>query len=79
CHGAQVTEYLCQQLGLTGQTPDGPPRVVRFDRYGLLVALGRPGARRRVRLTFPNPLADPADLPRLLPPLRLTAATHPPH
>ncbi|RAO47507.1 DUF2470 domain-containing protein [Micromonospora saelicesensis] len=78
CHGTQVTEYLCRQLGLTEHTPDGPPRVVRIDRYGLVVALGQPGARRRVRLAFPGPVADPAELPRLLPPLRPTANARPP-
>ncbi|MFG1870896.1 DUF2470 domain-containing protein [Micromonospora arborensis] len=76
--GAQVTAYLRRQLGLTEQTPDGPPRVVRIDRYGLVVALGRPGARRRIRLAFPGPIADPAELPQLLPPLRLPAEARPP-
>ncbi|MEU5782223.1 DUF2470 domain-containing protein [Micromonospora lupini] len=74
----QVTDYLRRQLGLTEQTPDGPPRVVRIDRYGLVVALGRPGARRRVRLAFPGPVADPDELGRLLPPLRRPANAHPP-
>ncbi|MEH1169415.1 DUF2470 domain-containing protein [Micromonospora sp. CPCC 205539] len=75
---AELTEYLRRQLGLTEQTPDGPPRVVRIDRYGLVVALGRPGARRRVRLAFPGPVADPAELGRLLPPLRSPATVPPP-
>lgn len=74
----QVAAYLRRQLGLTEQTPDGPPRVVRIDRYGLVVALGRPGARRRVRLAFPCPVADPDDLVRLLPPLRHRAEVRPP-
>ncbi|MGK5741847.1 DUF2470 domain-containing protein [Micromonospora sp. URMC 103] len=66
-HGPEVTRYLRRQLGLTG---DGePPRVVRIDRYGFVVALGRPGARRRTRLSFPAPVADHAELVRLLHPM----------
>lgn len=76
---SQVTEYLRRQLGLTEQTPDGPPRVVRIDRYGLVVILGRPGARRRVRLAFPGPVADPDELAGLLPSLRHPAEARPPH
>ncbi|MEU5905674.1 DUF2470 domain-containing protein [Micromonospora sp. NPDC047527] len=75
---AEVTDYLRQQLGLTEQTPDGPPRVVRIDRYGLVVALGRPGARRRVRLAFPCPVAGPDELDGLLPTLRRRAEARPP-
>ncbi|MFC4020251.1 DUF2470 domain-containing protein [Micromonospora sp. GCM10011542] len=75
---APLTAYLRRQLGLTEQAPDGPPRVVRIDRYGMVVALGRPGARRRVRLAFPHPVADPAELARLLPPLPRLAGVHPP-
>ncbi|MGV9214762.1 DUF2470 domain-containing protein [Micromonospora sp. RB23] len=75
---AAVTDYLRRQLGLTEEAPDGPPRVVRVDRYGLVVALGRPGARRRVRLAFPCPLSGPDELGRLLPPLRRPADAHPP-
>ncbi|GAB3941085.1 DUF2470 domain-containing protein [Micromonospora vulcania] len=75
---AEVTDYLRRQLGLTEQTPDGPPRVVRIDRHGLVVVLGRPGARRRIRLAFPHPLADPADLTRLLTPSRHPASVPPP-
>ncbi|MEV4825883.1 DUF2470 domain-containing protein [Micromonospora sp. NPDC049274] len=74
----QVTDYLRRQLGLTEQTPDGPPRVVRIDRYGLVVTLGHPGARRRVRLAFPCPVADPDELGRMLPPLRRPADARPP-
>ncbi|TNH27143.1 DUF2470 domain-containing protein [Micromonospora orduensis] len=74
---SQLTEYLRRQLGLTGQTPDGPPRVVRIDRYGLVVSLGRSGARRRVRLAFPCPVADPDELAGLLPSLRRPAEARP--
>jgi hypothetical protein len=52
---------------------------VRIDRYGLVVALGRPGARRRVRLAFPDPLADADELGWLLPTLRRPAEAHPPY
>ncbi|MEH1057684.1 DUF2470 domain-containing protein [Micromonospora sp. CPCC 206171] len=64
-HEAQVTAYLRGHLGLTG----GRPRVVRLDRYGLVVAYGGPGDRRRARLAFPHPVADPAALSRLLHPM----------
>ncbi|MFF5055553.1 DUF2470 domain-containing protein [Micromonospora sp. NPDC000663] len=73
----EMTDYLRRQLGLTGQTPDGPPRVVRIDRYGLVVALGRAGGRRRVRLAFPRPVTDPDELAGLLPPLRRLAGARP--
>ncbi|MEU6075194.1 DUF2470 domain-containing protein [Micromonospora sp. NPDC047074] len=68
-HGAEVAGYLRRQLGLAGDAPDTAPRVVRIDRYGLLVSHGRPGARRRVRLEFPRPLAGQAELARILHPL----------
>ncbi|MEV1330186.1 DUF2470 domain-containing protein [Micromonospora costi] len=68
-HGPEVTRYLRRQLGLTGDDGGEPPRVVRIDRYGLVVALGRPGARRRARLSFPAPVADHAELARLLHPM----------
>ncbi|MGN9890946.1 DUF2470 domain-containing protein [Micromonospora sp. L31] len=64
-HEAQVTAYLRDHLDLTG----GRPRVVRLDRYGLVVAYGGPGDRRRARLAFPHPVADPAELSRLLHPM----------
>lgn len=67
-HGTEVAGYLCRQLGLA-DAGDAAPRVVRIDRYGLLVTHGRPGARRRVRLAFPRPLQCQAELTRLLPPL----------
>ncbi|MEH1099329.1 DUF2470 domain-containing protein [Micromonospora sp. CPCC 205561] len=68
-HAAEVAGYLRRQLGLAAGAPDTAPRVVRIDRYGLLVSHGRPGARRRVRLAFPHPLAGRAELTRLLHPL----------
>lgn len=63
-HEPQVTAYLRHRLDLSGQ-----PRVVRLDRYGLVVAHGGPGDRRRVRLAFGHPVADPAELSRLLHPM----------
>ncbi|MFC0030413.1 DUF2470 domain-containing protein [Micromonospora chaiyaphumensis] len=68
-HGDQVGAYLRTRLGRTGSEAGGPPRVVRIDRYGLLVSHGRPGARRRTRLAFAAPVADPAELARLLHPM----------
>ncbi|SCF04357.1 Protein of unknown function [Micromonospora purpureochromogenes] len=64
-HEAQVAAYLRGHLDLAG----GRPRVVRLDRYGLVVAYGGPGDRRRARLAFPHPVADPAELSRLLHPM----------
>ncbi|MGN9765041.1 DUF2470 domain-containing protein [Micromonospora sp. SD12] len=66
-HDTEVAGYLCRQLGLGDG--DAAPRVVRIDRYGLLVTHGRPGARRRVRLAFPRPLQCQAELTRFLHPL----------
>ncbi|MEV4467179.1 DUF2470 domain-containing protein [Micromonospora echinofusca] len=68
-HGTEVAGYLRRQLGLADGAGDAAPRVVRIDRYGLLVTHGRPGARRRVRLAFPRPLRCQAELTRLLHPM----------
>ncbi|SCL37349.1 Protein of unknown function [Micromonospora rhizosphaerae] len=68
-HADQVAGYLRRQLGLADDNPGGPPRVVRIDRYGMVVAYGRPGARRRARLAFPQPVSDHAELARLLHPM----------
>ncbi|MFI7488237.1 DUF2470 domain-containing protein [Micromonospora echinaurantiaca] len=73
-HAAEVTGYLRRQLGLADGGGHGVPRVVRIDRYGLMVSYGRPGARRRARLTFPHPVADHAELARLLHPMLCGAA-----
>ncbi|MEU5791205.1 DUF2470 domain-containing protein [Micromonospora purpureochromogenes] len=64
-HEVEVSAYLRDRLDL----PGGRPRVVRLDRYGLVVAYGGPGDRRRARLAFPHPVADPAELSRLLHPM----------
>ncbi|MFI7605172.1 DUF2470 domain-containing protein [Micromonospora sp. NPDC049366] len=66
-HGAEVTAYLRRHFDLPEEA--AAPRVVRIDRYGLVVALGRPGALRRARLAFPHPVADHAELVRLLHPM----------
>ncbi|MBB5115211.1 DUF2470 domain-containing protein [Micromonospora echinospora] len=65
-HAEQVGDYLRRRLDLPG---DRTPRVVRIDRYGLLVADGRPGATRRARIAFARPVADVAELSRLLHPM----------
>ncbi|MFI9640068.1 DUF2470 domain-containing protein [Micromonospora sp. NPDC051925] len=74
-HGPEVAAYLRRRLDLT----DVEPRVVRLDRYGLVVAYGRPGERRRARLSFPHPVADRAELSRLLHPMLCPHATPHPH
>lgn len=74
-HTDQVTGYLRRQLGLADGGGHAVPRVVRIDRYGLVVTYGRPGARRRARLTFPHPVADHAELARLLHPMLCRATT----
>ncbi|MEU7617464.1 DUF2470 domain-containing protein [Micromonospora rifamycinica] len=74
-HGPQVVAYLRRQLDLAGDEP----RVVRLDRYGLIVAYGRPGDRRRARLPFPHPVTDRADLPHLLHPILNTPTPTPTH
>ena len=65
-HAEQVAGHLRRQLKLSGAES---PRVVRIDRYGLLVAYGRPGATRRARVSFAGPVADVAELSRLLHPM----------
>lgn len=68
-HADRLAAYLRRQLGLTDGAPGDAPRVIRLDRYGMLVSYGRAGARRRAWLAFPRPLAEPADLTRLLRPV----------
>jgi hypothetical protein len=70
-HMPEMAEFIQRQLAGSGHTgPDGPPpRVVRLDRYGFVVALGAPGREYRARLAFPRPVADRADLARLLHPV----------
>ncbi|WFE37359.1 DUF2470 domain-containing protein [Micromonospora sp. WMMD998] len=71
-HGEQVAGHLCRRLKLPVAES---PRVVRIDRYGLLVAYGRPGATRRIRVAFERPVADVAELSRLLHPMVCARAT----
>ncbi|MCM0678467.1 DUF2470 domain-containing protein, partial [Micromonospora phytophila] len=68
-HADEVAGYLRRQLGLADSDAEGAPRVTRIDRYGLVVSCGRPGARRRARLAFPQPVADHTELARLLHPM----------
>ncbi|MGC5051950.1 DUF2470 domain-containing protein [Micromonospora sp. DT48] len=63
-----MADYLRHQLGLAAGPAEHAPRVERIDRYGMLVTFGRPGARRRARLSFGRRLADQADLARQLHP-----------
>ena len=65
-HAYRMAGYLRQQLGLATGPVEEAPRVERLDRYGMLVSFGRPGARRRARLAFGQPLSDYTDLGRLL-------------
>ncbi|MEV2241366.1 DUF2470 domain-containing protein [Micromonospora sp. NPDC049891] len=68
-HAQRMTDYLRQQLGLAAGPAEHAPRVERIDRYGMLVTFGRPGGRRRARLSFGRRLADQAELTRLLHPV----------
>jgi hypothetical protein len=70
-HVPEMTGFIERQLAGSGHTaPAGrAPRVVRLDRYGFVVALGPANAEYRVRLAFPRPVDDRADLARLLHPV----------
>ena len=70
-HMTEITAYLRRQLG-PAATPDEHPRVVRLDRYGLLVRTGD----RLARLGFPRPVADRADLAQLLHPILCPRCSH---
>lgn len=63
-HVAEMTAYVCRQLGPAARVGD-EPRVVRIDRYGLVVGLGD----RLARLAFPRAVADRHDLANLLHPV----------
>jgi hypothetical protein len=60
-HGAEVSGYLRREFGARR----GDARVVRVDRYGLLVRLGS----RLSRLTFPRPVRSRTELAALLHPV----------
>jgi hypothetical protein len=61
-HGAEVSGYVRRTLGVGDEAE---PRVVRLDRYGLVVRLGA----RLTRLDFPHPVRSRADLADLLHPV----------
>lgn len=65
-HGAEIADYLRRQLGDLVNGGEPPARVLRLDRYGMVVAAGPAGGRFRARLAFPWVLRDPADLAHLL-------------
>ncbi|MBO4206055.1 DUF2470 domain-containing protein [Micromonospora echinofusca] len=66
-HAPRLTELFSRHLA--DRASGTPPRLVRIDRYGMVVALGRPGPERTARLVFPRPVRDRADLVRLLQPV----------
>ncbi|MEN3615144.1 DUF2470 domain-containing protein [Plantactinospora sp. ZYX-F-223] len=71
-HGPEIAAFLRRQLGdlvPPGGADEPPPRVVRLDRYGMVVALGGRGTRCRARLAFPRPLAGRVELVELLHPV----------
>jgi len=63
-HVAEISDYVRRQLGPVAG-PDDEPRVVRLDRYGFLVRVGK----RLARLAFPRAVADRHDLAHLLHPV----------
>jgi len=63
-HITQMTAYVRRQLGPVAR-PGDEPRVVRLDRYGLMVRVGD----RLARLAFPRPVEDRRDLAHLLHPV----------
>ena len=63
-HVPEMTGYLRRQLG-PAAGPADEPRVVRLDRYGLLVRVGE----RLARLAFPRAVRDRHDLAHLLHPV----------
>ncbi|BCJ63322.1 DUF2470 domain-containing protein [Polymorphospora rubra] len=70
-HVTEMAGFIRRQLRGAGHDhrPDHQPQVVRLDRYGFVVAIGPPGSRYCARLTFPRPVADRADLAKLLHPV----------
>jgi hypothetical protein len=68
-HATEIGEFARRQLAGAGHPPppgDELPSVVRMDRYGLTVAVGR---AYRARLSFPRAVRDRPDLARLLHPV----------
>ncbi|WP_326552855.1 DUF2470 domain-containing protein [Micromonospora sp. NBC_01813] len=75
-HQPEMTAFINRQLRDAGQSSAGEdPRVVRLDRYGFVVSLGVNGPR--ARLAFPTPIADRAELARLLHPVLCRRCTPP--
>jgi hypothetical protein len=71
-HGTEITDHLRRRLGPAAGRDT--PHVVRLDRYGFVVRLGE----RLARLPFPRPVADRADLGRLLHPVLCPRCSHRP-
>ncbi len=63
-HVPEMTGYLRRRLG-PAAGPGDDPRVVRLDRYGLLVRVGE----RLARMAFPRAVKDRHDLAHLLHPV----------
>ena len=71
-HEPEITRFIRRQFGSHAPPAEAggpPPRVVRLDRYGLVVALGGHAPPSRARLAFPRPMRDHADLVRFLHPV----------
>jgi hypothetical protein len=71
-HEAEIAGFIRRQLGSHAAPAEAggpPPRVVRLDRYGLVVAFGPHASPYRARLAFPRPMRDHADLVRFLHPV----------
>ncbi|WP_229075739.1 DUF2470 domain-containing protein [Actinoplanes sp. DH11] len=64
-HVDEMSDYVKRQLGPAAR-PGDEPRVVRMDRYGFLVRMGK---NRSARLAFPRPVTDRHDLAHLLHPI----------
>lgn len=64
-HVEEMSDYVKRQLGPAAK-PGDEPRVVRMERYGFLVRMGK---NRSARLAFPRPVTDRHDLAHLLHPI----------
>lgn len=63
-HVDEITDYVRRQLGKAAKAGD-TPEVVRLDRYGFVVRVGR----KLARLAFPRRVKDRHDLAHLLHPV----------
>ncbi|WP_067498243.1 DUF2470 domain-containing protein [Actinoplanes sp. TFC3] len=70
-HVTEMSDYVRRQLGPAAR-PGDDPRVVRLDRYGFMVRLGK----RLARLAFPRPVTDRHDLAHLLHPVLCHRCAH---